>query len=169
MSTAYLFNFVPFLIGICYNRYMIKETGTVVETKSGEAVVLVCRSTACEGCAAKGACTTLGGGGKDAHVSVENKVGAHVGDEVQLGIEEGSLVLASFIVYILPIGALFLGAALGGLLADSIGIAKGGASAFMGLLALILGFVIIRLLDPYLKKKERLRPRIIKVIRKGKE
>jgi hypothetical protein len=35
----------------------------------------------------------------------------------------------------------------------------------MGLLALILGLVIIRLLDPYLKRKENLRPRIIKVVR----
>jgi sigma-E factor negative regulatory protein RseC len=144
---------------------MIKEMGRVLETADDEAVVLVRRSSACEGCSARGVCHTFGGAGKDARISVENRIGAHAGDEVEIGIEEGSLVLASFIVYILPIGALFLGAALGGALSEYIGISKGGASAFMGLLALILGLVIIRLLDPYLKRKENLRPRIIKVVR----
>lgn len=144
---------------------MIKEMGRVLEIKDDEAVVLVRRSSACEGCSAKGVCHTFGGAGKDARISVENRIGAHAGDEVEIGIEEGSLVLASFIVYILPIGALFLGAVLGGALSEYIGISKGGASAFMGLLALILGLIIIRLLDPYLKRKESLKPKILKVIR----
>lgn len=144
---------------------MIKEIGKVLETKGDEALVLVRRSSACEGCSAKGVCHTFGGAGKDARISVENRIGADTGDEVEIGIREGSLVLASFIVYILPVGALFLGAALGGVLAEYIGISKGGASAFMGLLALILGLFIIRLFDPYLKRKENLRPKIIKIIR----
>jgi sigma-E factor negative regulatory protein RseC len=125
-------------------------------------VVLVNRSSACEGCGAKGACHAFGGG-RDAKVSVENKIGAKAGDLVEIGIEEASLLKASFLVYIVPIIALLLGAAVGQSLSDEIGIAKEGAAAFGGLLALIGSLIVIRLLDPVFRKYRSMRPRIIRI------
>ena len=104
----------------------------------------------------------------DSRVKVENPLGAVEGDQVEIGINESSLVMASIIVYMLPLIALFAGAGLGGLLYEYLGIlSKGGMSAIMGLLFLVLGFVIIRLFDPVLEKKENIRPRIIRIIRGG--
>lgn len=141
---------------------MIVEMGEVIDSRDGLAVVLVNRSSACEGCGAKGACHAFGGG-RDAKVSVDNEIGAKAGDVVEIGIEEASLVKASFVVYILPIIALLLGAAGGQHFSEQIGISGEGAAAFCGLLALIGSLVVIRLFDPLLKKRRSMRPRIIKI------
>lgn len=142
---------------------MIVERGEVIDSRDGIAVVLVNRSSACEGCGAKGACHTFGGG-RDAKISVDNEVGAKAGDVVEIGIEEASLVKASFVVYILPIIALLLGAVAGQSLSGYIGISEGGAAAFGGLLALIGSLIVIRLFDPVFKKYRSMRPKIIKVV-----
>ncbi len=142
---------------------MIVETGKIIEIKGDNTVVLVSRSSACAGCASKNACHAFGSK-SEARIIVDNPIGAAIDDVVEIGVSEGGLVAASFIVYILPIAALFIGAGLGTLIAGRIGIASGGISALMGLLFLAAGFVGIRLMDPYLKKKNRLRPRVIRIV-----
>ncbi len=142
---------------------MIVEIGKVVEIKGDDTVVLVSRSAACAGCASKNACHAFGSK-NEARIVVENPIGAAIDDVVEIGVSEGGLVAASFIVYILPIAALFAGAGLGTWIAGKAGIAAGGISALMGLLFLGAGFVVIRLMDPYLKRKNRLRPRVIRIV-----
>ncbi|MBN1572006.1 MAG: SoxR reducing system RseC family protein [Deltaproteobacteria bacterium] len=136
--------------------------GKVIESRDGMALVLVNRSSACEGCGARGACHTFGGG-RDAKVSVDNEVGAKAGDMVEIGIEEASLLKASFLVYIVPIIALILGAGAGQLVSGQVGIAKEGAAAFGGLLALVGCLIIIRLFDPVFKRYRSMRPKIIRI------
>jgi len=142
---------------------MIVEIGKVVEIAKGNTVVVVSRTAACAGCASKNACHVFGTN-KEARIIVSNDIGAKVDDTVEIGVAEGRLVAASFIVYILPIAALFIGAGLGTWIAGRIGIEIGGISALMGLLFLGIGFVVIRLMDPYLNKKDAMRPRIIRVV-----
>jgi sigma-E factor negative regulatory protein RseC len=142
---------------------MIIEIGKVIEIKDGDTVVLVSRNAACAGCASKNACHAFGSK-SEARIIVDNPIGAAINDTVEIGVREGGLVAASFIVYILPIAALFVGAGLGTWIAGRIGIANGGISALMGLLFLGAGFVVIRLMDPYLKKKNTLMPRIIRIV-----
>jgi sigma-E factor negative regulatory protein RseC len=142
---------------------MIIETGKVVEITGDDTIVLVSRSTACAGCSAKNACHAFGTN-SEARIIVDNHIGARVDDVVDIGVTEGGLVAASFIVYILPVAALFVGAGLGTWIAGRIGIESGGISALMGLLFLGVGFLAIRLMDPHLKKKHSLRPRIIRVV-----
>ena len=145
---------------------MIIERGKVVESMDGLAVVIVNRSSACEGCGAKGACHTFGGG-KDAKVSVENSVEAKAGDMVEIGIEEASLVTASFIVYIVPVIALLLGAGAGQYISGvsgCINISEGSGAAFGGLIAMILSLLLIRFLNPVFEKYRSMRPKIIKVV-----
>lgn len=142
---------------------MIVEIGKVVEITGDDTFVLVSRTAACAGCASKNACHAFGTN-NDAKIIVENRIGAKIDDMVEIGVAEGGLVAASFIVYILPVAALFVGAGLGTWIARRIGIEIGGISALMGLLFLGAGFLIIHLMDPYLKKKHTLRPRIIRVV-----
>jgi sigma-E factor negative regulatory protein RseC len=142
---------------------MILEIGKIVEIKEGKTVVSVSRNAACSSCASRGACSAFGGS-SEARIIVDNRVGAKLDDVVEIGVGEGTLLAASFIVYILPIGALFIGAGLGTWIAGRIGIPVGGISALMGLAFLALGFVAIRLLDPYLSKKNNLKPRIVRIV-----
>lgn len=142
---------------------MIVETGKVVEISGSDTVVVVSRNSACAGCASKNACHTFGTN-REARIIVSNEIGARVNDAVEIGVAEGGLVAASFIVYIMPVAALFVGAGLGTLIAGRIGIEAGGISAVTGLLFLGAGFLAIRLMDPYLKKKHTLRPHIIRVV-----
>jgi len=142
---------------------MIIERGEVVESVDGLAVVLVNRSSACEGCGARGACHTFGGG-KDAKVSVENCVEAKAGDTVEIGIDEASLITASFIVYILPVIALLVGAGVGQFVSGYVNISEGGGAAFGGLLAMIASLLLIRFLNPVFEKYRSMRPKIIKVV-----
>jgi sigma-E factor negative regulatory protein RseC len=142
---------------------MIIEIGKVVQVNGDDTTVLVSRSAACAGCASKRACHTFETS-SEARIIVSNEISAKIDDTVEIGVAEGGLVAASFIVYILPIAALFVGAGLGTWIAGRIGIENGGISALMGLLFLGAGFLVIRLMDPYLKKKHSLRPRIIRVV-----
>ncbi len=142
---------------------MIIETGKIVEITAADTIVLVSRNSACVGCASKNACHAFGTN-SEARIIVSNEIGAKIDDVVEIGVAEGGLVAASFIVYILPVAALFVGAGLGTWIARRNGIDIGGISALMGLLFLGAGFAAIRLMDPYLKKKHTLRPRIIRVV-----
>ncbi len=145
---------------------MIVEIGKVIEIKSGDTFVLVSTNAACAGCPSRTACHAIGEGSQ-ARIVVDNRVGAAVDDVVEIGVGEGGPTAASIIVYILPVAALFVGAGLGTWIAGRIGIANGangGISALMGLLFLGAGIVAIRLMDAYLKKKNRPRPRIIRIV-----
>ena len=143
---------------------MIRETGRVIEAADGTACVLVERSAACHGCAAQGVCHTLGGG-SDARVTVNNDQNAQVGDVVELGIRESSLVRASFIVYMIPVAALFAVAALAGALAPRWGWdpeASAAAGAVIGLVASLVG---IRLFHPVLDRSDTLKPSITRIVK----
>lgn len=145
---------------------MIIERGEVVELMDGLAVVVVSRSSACEGCGARGVCHTFGGD-KDAKVSVENTIEAKTGDMVEIGIDEASLVTASFIVYIVPVIALLMGAGAGQYISgvsEYINISEGGGAAFGGLFAMIASLLLIRFLNPVFEKYRSMRPKIIKVV-----
>jgi sigma-E factor negative regulatory protein RseC len=144
---------------------MIRETGTVVETADGAALVLVERSAACHGCAAQGVCHTLGGG-SDARVTVRNDLDARAGDVVELSIKESSLVGASFIVYMVPVAGLFAVAALAGWLAPLWwGWDPEASSAVGAVVGLVLSLLGIRLLHPVLDRHEALKPSITRIVR----
>jgi len=143
---------------------MIKETGTVVETADGTACVLVERSVACQGCAAFGVCHTLGGG-SDARVTVKNDLNAKAGDVVELGIHESTLVSASFIVYMIPVAALFAVAALAGFLAPRWGWDSEASAAVGAVIGLVGSLFGIRLFHPVLDRSDNLKPSITRIVR----
>jgi len=101
---------------------MITETGKVVAVVEGGAWVQTIRASACSSCSARAACgqKALAGvsGGKANEVLVQNTVAARVGDEVVIGIEESSLLLASLLVYGLPLLLMVLASVAGSHLAS---------------------------------------------------
>jgi len=87
------------------------EVGTVIETSGGTAKVLVKRNSACDHCPSRSCCTSLGGDLK--RVDVSNVIGAKKGQKVKVGISPKAVLKASFVLYMIPILALIIGALLG--------------------------------------------------------
>ncbi|MBB5321504.1 SoxR reducing system RseC family protein [Marinobacter oulmenensis] len=85
---------------------MITETGKVVGIKGDQAWVQTIRTSACQSCSARSGCGQRAlasvSGGRANQILVDNPVGARVGDEVEIGIDEQSLLRASLAVYGVP-------------------------------------------------------------------
>lgn len=96
---------------------MITETGKVVAVSGDRVWVQTIRASACESCSARNGCgqrvLAEVSGGRANQVLVSNNLGARVGDEVTVAIEESALLGASLLVYALPLLLLVLGAVVG--------------------------------------------------------
>lgn len=92
---------------------MITESGKVVALEGSRAWVQTIRTSACQSCSARSGCGQRAlasvTGGRANRVRVDNTVGARVGDEVVLGIDEQALLRASLWVYGAPLLLLVVG------------------------------------------------------------
>ncbi len=122
---------------------MIEETGRVVEVQEGRARIETRRSAGCGQCSARGACASLGGG-RDATVWVEDPIGTHPGESVIIAVPEGTVVRASFLVYLVPVLALVAGAVLGQALSRRWGLSPDLGAAAVGIGAMVLAFLLAR-------------------------
>ncbi len=89
---------------------MIEEEGVVLEISDDNiAEVLVEKSSACGNCSAKSFCHPFG---EESEVKVNafNNIGAKIGDRVKIAIKSSTLLKASFLMYIIPIIAMLIGA-----------------------------------------------------------
>jgi len=117
----------------------------VVEVKPGQALVETVRSGSCEQCGARHACGATGGG-REARVWADDPVGVRPGERVVIAVPEGTVLRASFLVYLVPVLALVLGALVGDALAPSLGWSADLAAAGLGLGCMALAFLASRYL-----------------------
>lgn len=93
---------------------MIEETAIVLNSDGDRAQVETQRKTTCGACAATNTCGTSvlskWLGRKRTVLTVSNPIGAKAGERVVLGFPETSLPKASFLLYILPLLSLLVGA-----------------------------------------------------------
>lgn len=121
---------------------MLEERGRVIAIEPGFVRVRVERQSACSGCQARAAC----GSGlmqtvKPGHcheVQAISQQALQIGDDVVLGVSEELMLRSAFLVYVLPLLVLLLGAAMGQLMGLSEGwsiilAAVGFAASFIGL------------------------------------
>lgn len=149
-------------MGVVALGNLLREIGLVAEISGSMAKVIVKRSSACENC---GAC---GMGAKpEMNFMLKNDIGAQVGDQVVIEMHSKALFKAAFLVYTIPLVALFIGFLLG----ESIGISRGMGSdqaEFFGIgtgfLFLILTFFIIRWLDRYRGLGSGWQPQLVAVV-----
>lgn len=123
---------------------MITETGRVVAEKGNRVWVRTIRASACQSCTARSGCgqrvLAAATGGRANQVLVANTVGARVGDDVTIGIDEQALLGASLMVYALPLVLMVLASIAGHQLsAGSDPAAMAGA-----VIGLATGFLISR-------------------------
>ncbi|MDM8549363.1 SoxR reducing system RseC family protein [Desulfobacterales bacterium HSG2] len=145
---------------------MATETGIVTKLGSTTAWVKTTKTSACESCAAKDGCHTLGGG-KEMEVEAINTAKAKVGDRVVIGFKDASLIKASFLIYIFPILSMIAGAVIGEKIAEVYGFTASALSVTGGFLFFLLAFLIVKSVGTKLSAKNEYRPKIIRIKRHG--
>lgn len=144
---------------------MAIEQGVVIKLSHGPATawVMTTRSSACESCAARGSCRT-GATGKSQEVEALNTVGARVGDRIQMTIKTGSLLKATFLLYVFPILCMLGGAALGNGLAMGLGVNPSALAALGALAGFAAAMVIVRTRGRRMGSDRAYRPEIIRIL-----
>ncbi|WP_429886197.1 SoxR reducing system RseC family protein [Geoalkalibacter halelectricus] len=144
---------------------MLEETGTIVEIKGLRTAVVLCRkSSMCENCAARTNCRP-GDDGDLRRIEAHNGLGAIVGDTVKIATDTRSFLQGSFLLYILPLIFLLIGAGTGQLLGQrfNAGPDPNLLAALLGILFLTLSFVGIRLGTRHLSA-DNFMPRITEIL-----
>ncbi|MEW5908179.1 MAG: SoxR reducing system RseC family protein [Thermodesulfobacteriota bacterium] len=142
---------------------MTTEEGIVISRDGSNARVRTQKTEACRSCAAKSACTTLGGG-KEMEVDAANQAGAVEGDRVLIGFDTSSMMKASFLIYLFPIFSMILGGFIGQSLAPAFNgnethFSVAGAATFV-----IAAFLLIRIIGKRLSHRESYIPKIIRIL-----
>jgi sigma-E factor negative regulatory protein RseC len=135
----------------------MREIGKVIKIEGNQATILFTRGTACGEC---GKCQ-VGRDKLEMIMIADNDVGAQVGDEVEIELENISFITAVTIAYGFPLLALMAGIFGGyyGLLA--LGIEEDMAQAIgaaLGFAAMAASYIIIKLKDKSIKKMKRFKP-----------
>ncbi len=87
------------------------EEGVVIEVFDGLARIRAMRGTSCDGCGARAMCKPVEG--TNVVIEAKNNIGACVGERVEVAMEPGTFIKASFIAYIVPLISFFVGAVIG--------------------------------------------------------
>ena len=142
---------------------MATEHGIVIKTEAGAAWVKTVKSSACEGCTARGSCHSLSKRG-EMEVRAINEVGDQVGDRIVLSFETSSLLKATFLIYVFPILLLVCGAAVGQEMAPYLNLNPSGFSAVLGFSFFIAAVLIMKFKANNLSKRNKYRPKVIKIL-----
>jgi len=144
---------------------MLEEVGVVLKVEGELAIVKTQRSSMCEGCHSGGFCKALGGD-PDMEVAARNEVGAKVGDGVRVTVASKTFLKASFLVYMVPVTALILGALLGATLGPFLypGASSDLLSVILGLIFFSLSFVLMRIWAKGIKGGQQYCPVISEIL-----
>jgi sigma-E factor negative regulatory protein RseC len=146
---------------------VIEESATVTQVGEGFAWVETQRQSACGACAVRTGCgtATLAKvlGQRQRQLRAINRIGAHVGDRVVIGLAEGALLQGSVAVYLVPLLAMMLAAGLGEMLAANLGIQRTEAMAVaLGLLGIVGGLLWVRAFARRVEGDERYQPTLVR-------
>lgn len=136
---------------------MKTEQGLVIEVNNDVAKIKVGRHSDCKNC---GACP----GSDSIIISANNKIGAKPGQRVSFEVKEANFLGATFIVFILPLIALFIGVMLGEVIGKSMGLSIPMFQVIGGIIALALSIIIIRKVDKNAKLNKKSLPVIVRLL-----
>lgn len=143
---------------------MIEEQAQVLDWHNGRALVRVDRSSACGSCKARAACgqglaQSLSRTTKGHELEVQCSTPLRAGDQVVLAIDENQLVQGAFLVYLLPLLALVVGAVLGQWLQ-----AGEGLSIVLGFAGFAAAFGWLALRNRHYAKQACMQPKVVRVL-----
>lgn len=131
----------------------MEQVGFVVNTNKNTAMVVVGRASACgESCASCGSsCKTTG-----ISLEIKNTLGAKPGDYVELRAQTSQILKSAAIVYLLPLVAMIIGIIVGVNIFMSAGYSNYESYSFiMGLVFLGLSYIVLRIIDKKVKKRDK--------------
>lgn len=134
-----------------------QQEGIVLEVVGDMAKVKTSRHNDCENC---GACP----GNSAMVLEALNPVGAKPGQRVAIEVQEVNMLKAAFIVYILPLIAVFIGAVLGGMLAQRLGNESLWFQVTGGIVAFVLSVVYIKYFDSAARMDVKMQPIIVRIL-----
>lgn len=127
----------------------MKESGLVTKTEGDTAYVLFERTSACSKC---GACGMIAGQ-NDITVAMKNTLDARPDDRVEVQFTTKNALQSSAIAYLFPLLMLFLGVWLGYVIPQDIFPVPDPLAAILGIVFAAAAFLVLKLLNPYFKKK----------------
>lgn len=127
----------------------MKESGLVKRVEGSTAYVLFERTSACAKC---GACGMISGQ-NDITVAMKNTLDAKPEERVEVQFTTKNALQSSAIAYVFPLLMLFLGVWLGYVIPQDIFPVPDPFAAILGLVFAAAAFLILKLLNPYFKKK----------------
>jgi sigma-E factor negative regulatory protein RseC len=144
---------------------MLEEFGNVVELKGKMVAVVLCqKGSFCKNCASMQSCQ-VSDDNRSMLVEAHNVIGAAVGDRVRLVTSSKSFLQSSFLLYIVPLIALIIGAAAGHIVGERMpaGPDPNLLAALIGTAFLVGSFFIIRIGSRAIPK-ESFMPRITEIL-----
>lgn len=136
---------------------MIQETAIVSDFKDGYADLIIDSQSACGACASKSSCgqsTLLNNSSKNV-LRVYSKLSLQAGDTVIIGIKPNQLLLATVMMYILPLIVFMIFAVIGKYLGGE------NASILAGLSGLFCGIFFLRKFIKQNKISNQFQPKIL--------
>lgn len=146
---------------------MATEEGIVIRINgqaSHTAWVRTSQSSACKSCSSRHSCNPEKG--QEREVEAINLVGAQVGDRIQISIETGSLLKATFLLYIFPVFCMLCGGLAGNRLGAVMGLAPSPAAALFAAISFVGAMGVVRLRAGRMAMKSEYRPKITRIIGK---
>ena len=145
---------------------MITEHGIVTQATPAVAQIKTNRAAACEICTAKDSCGTLHRG-REITFEVPNTLGVQAGDTVLIGMKTKSALQLTFLIYIVPILCLVIGALTGDALAPYFQINASFFAMVLGFSFFGLAFFILHKKSAGMNRKTEYKPRLIRKTRPG--
>ena len=139
---------------------MDTEEGIILKTYGRIATVQIKSAGECSRC--KAGCMERDG---FMVAEAENTIGAKVGDMVSLGLDSKKALTASFVVFGLPLLALFIGVIATNFVTEQIGYQNQALSIIVGLIAFFLMFIPVKAYDRHLKKSGACSITIVEIIK----
>ena len=152
---------------------MIEEKATVIAVEDDRVLLQTQRRSACQSCSVKQGCGTsvlaTVVGQRYSQVSVANTLGANVGDEIMMGINDNALVKGSLLIYALPLIFLLVGALLGEFFAHAYNLNAELASIIAGAAGFVLSMFVIRFSVTRTKIQNEMQPHMLRIISKASD
>ena len=142
----------------------MREEGVVIDTYGEFAKVEAKRSASCEGCASKDTCKP--NSNTSMIIEVINPINARVGDRICFEVEAGVLLKSTFVIYLMPVIFLLIGAWAGGEIAKIYPLFKREEilSVISGSLFFLVSVFILISLNRYFSKNKRYKPMIKEIL-----
>jgi sigma-E factor negative regulatory protein RseC len=146
---------------------MAIEEGLVTKLGSHGAVptawIKIVRSGACESCSSRHSCSA-GKGDQNQEVEAVNDVHARAGDRIQVAMATGSLLKATFLLYLFPVLCMIVGGLIGHWASENLHFQGSWLSVVLSMAFLALAMTLVRIKGRRMGTDKAYQPRIVRII-----